>query len=341
MQHIDVSETFFEGAISFETRDGWLKPWRLPCNTLRLYPPEDGLIARAEMPAGVRLRFATDAAGVGLDVVPSDAPRLFDLTLDGELIATETLDAGGEQVRFDGLPAGPKTVELWLPIMQPTTVRGLTIDDGASVTVPEDRRPRWVHYGSSISHCGAAHSPARTWPATVARACRVHLTSMGYGGNCHMEPMLARIIRDRPADAISLKVGINIQGSASLSPRTFQPALIGFVQLIREGHPELPIAVISPIVSPPREQTPNAVGLSLSEIRCHVREAYDRLVACGDPNLHYFDGTELFGEDLVADYLPDLLHPNGDGNEVLGRNFVRVVAPTLFANRGAAFEAPR
>jgi lysophospholipase L1-like esterase len=48
-------------------------------------------------------------------------------------------------------------------------------------------------------------------------------------------------------------------------------------------------------------------------------------VDSGDDNLHYADGQDLFGADLVDEYLPDALHPSGDGYEVMGRNFVRLV----------------
>jgi hypothetical protein len=233
-------------------------------------------------------------------------------------------------VRFEGLPAGDNTYAVWLSQSAPVLLRSIGVPDDAKLEPVTDRRPRWITYGSSISHCGAAHSPARTWPATAARMGDLALTCLGYGGQCHLDPMIARMIRDTPADMISLKVGINIQGGSSLSPRTFKPAVIGAVQIIREKHPDTPIAVISPIISPPRETTDNAVGLSLSKMRAELEDAVARLVSVtGDCNLYYFNGLDLFGEDLVADYLPDLLHPNGDGYEIMGRRFAELILPTL------------
>jgi len=83
--------------------------------------------------------------------------------------------------------------------------------------------------------------------------------------------------------------------------------------------------VISPIISPPREQELNAVGLSLTKMRSEIQDAVARMADCGDAKLHYFDGLQLFGEDLVEDHLPDQVHPNGDGDEIMGRNFSNVV----------------
>jgi len=311
-------ESLLQGHISCERGDGWIKPWRLPFNRLRLFPPEDGIVIRAEDAAGVRLRLATDSPCLELLVGPSGERRLFDLTVGGALLQTVPLEPGETIVRFDDLPGGDGPLELWLPQTHPVTLRELRIAKGSSLDAPPDPRPRWVAYGSSITQCRTAHSPARTWPAIVARERGLHLTCLGYGGNCHIEPTMARLIRDLDADVITLELGINVQGSASLSGRTLCPAIIGMVQIIRESHPSVPIGIISPIISPPREDAPNAVGMSLGMLRAHVRDAVRRLVEAGDGNLHYFDGKELFGHDVVQ-YLPDMLHPDGDGYEVLGR----------------------
>jgi hypothetical protein len=322
---IPLTPALFEGAISFEQGDGWLRPWRLHVEKLPLYY---NVAERAIAPAGVRLRFRTASPTIELGVVPSDVARRFDLTVEGELVQTVELAPGGGAVAFAELPAGERTVELWLPHGVEVSLTDLRLADGAAAEVVPDPRPRWVTYGSSISHCGAAHSPARTWPATAARLRGLNLTCLGYGGNCHLEPMVALMIRDLPADVITLKVGINIHGG-SLSPRTFRPALVGFVQIIRERHPDTPIGVISPIISPPRETTPGATGLTLQKMRAELEEAVGRLAACGDRNIRYVSGLTLFDADLVERYLPDLLHPNGDGYEIIGRRVAQNVLPEL------------
>ncbi|HAU39299.1 MAG TPA: GDSL family lipase [Phycisphaerales bacterium] len=325
MKSVALNEKFFEGAVSVEIVDGACKPWRLPHDRLRLF--DNGHVGNAAVASGVRLRFATDAAEILLRVAPQpqlDAgPQKFDLTIEGELLATAILSAGQDEVRFSALPAGTKTVELWLPQHGLTVVRELLVEDGASVRLVPDERPKWITYGSSITHCSKAHSPARTWPATVARKHKLNLTSLGFGGQCHLDPMMGVLIRDLPADILSLKLGINTGGS--LGARTFPFLAIGLVRILREKHPTTPVALISPIISPPREDTPQKSGQTLNDMRKQLADACQRLRDCGDANVHYFDGRELFGADLVENYLPDLLHPNGDGYEKLGANFSRVV----------------
>ena len=333
-QRVEIGESFFEGAVSVEQGDGWLRAWRIPYAERRLFPPDGGVPWQAEKGSGVRLRFRTDSARIGLGilpVVPEDQeegpvdPRRYDLTLDGQLVASNLVEPDDEAVLFEGLPAGDKVVELWLNVHSATRVTHLLVDDGTAAHVIPDDRPRWITYGSSITNCRGAHSPARTWPALVARKHRLNLTSFGFGGQCHIDPMIARVIRDLPADFISLKLGINVNGAASLSPRSFRPAIIGMVKIIREKHPEIPVALISPLASPPRETAPNPVGFTLQMMRDEVKDAWHRLVDCGDQNLYYFNGLDLFAEDDARAHTDDLLHPNGDGYELVADNFSKVV----------------
>ena len=323
----------WEGAISLETTDEWARPWRLPHDRLDLFPStdDDMLVGRAAMPAGVRIAFRTDATEVAGAVVTDVTTSPLDLRLAGDAVASVPL-AGHESFHFAGLPGVDKLVELWLPQFGEFRLRRLELTDGATLAAPDpavDPRPRWVTYGSSITQCRHAASPTRTWPAIAARALGLHLTCLGYGGQCHLDPLVARLIHDLPADYLSICVGINVYGAASLGPRAFRPAILGFVETIREKHPETPFAVISPIVSPPRERSENAVGFTLERMREEVRSAVETLRARGDRHLCYVDGLDLFGPDL-AHLLPDDLHPSAEGYRLLGERFVRLVGKGVF-----------
>ena len=318
----------WQGAISFQETDRWTMPWRIPFDDRAFYPP-DALRERASMPAGVRISFRSDTQMVAGHVEPNGEPGGIDLYCDGQFQGANDL-VDQRRFKFQALPDGEKLIELWLPQYAQFRLRELELTAGATVTPYDDPRPRWVTYGSSITHCRAAESPSQTWPAIAARKHGLNLTCLGYGGNCHLEPMLARMMRDLPADFLSMKVGINIYGSSSLSPRTFIPAIFGFVQIVREKHPDTPFAVISPIFSPPREATPNAVGFTLSAMREEVAEAVQVMISRGDRNIHYIDGLKLFGSDLIG-LLPDELHPNAEGYKIMGQNFLDNVATPIFS----------
>lgn len=329
----------FEGAVDLRAGDGYVRPFRLPVADLDLHHP--ALVFMASCPSGVRLRLRTDTTTIALDVEQRFAPGfsavtpVYDVTVDNELVASAGAPGAEERVVLEGLPDGDKVVEVWLPTYPGIRVRSLEVDDGSTAEPAPDPRPRWVTYGSSISHGMEAHGPARTWPATAARLLDVHLTSLGFAGQAHLDPLVARTIAQLPADRITLKVGINVHNGATLRERTFAPLVHGFLAIVREGHPTTPITIISPILSPAREDdvvtertlldgtTETLVGeLTLRQMRSILEDVVATRVRRGDGHLDYLDGTELFGaEPTDLDLLPDGLHPNGDGYELIGRRF--------------------
>jgi hypothetical protein len=329
MQIIDREDQqlCWEGAIDVVHTREWSQAWRIPFADRSLFHPE--LAVRAAMPAGVRLQFRSDTRTLHLAYqTEGEEVKPLDVVIDGKLYASVPV-AQQEEVTLRDLPAGEKRFALWLPQFGQFRLRTLGLDDGASFEHGlEILKDNWMTYGSSITQCKAADSPTRTWPAIVAQRCQYNLTCLGYGGQCHLDPLVAQFMRDRDADFISLCVGINIHGG-SLGPRTFGPGIIGFIRILREKHVQTPIAVISPICSPPRETKPGATGLTLQAMRDEVRKAVEILRGHGDKNVHYVDGLQLFGPDAVH-MLPDELHPDTAGYAHLAENFIKHVAKPLF-----------
>ena len=322
----DAPQLTWQGAVSLQKTEDWIMPWRTPHSAHVLFP--EPLLERSAMPAGVRISFRSNTTQVSGNIVPQNENGMLDLCCDGEQIDSIDLKQK-ESFAFKGLSDGEKLIELWLPQFGQFQLRSLEIDDNATLEAFTDNRPRWITYGSSITQCRAAASPTQTWPAVVARTHGLNLTCLGYGGQCHLDAMVARMIRDLPADYISMCLGINIQGASSLGPRAFRPAIIGAVQIIREKHPDIPIVLMSPICCPPREENPNTVGFHLKKMREEVQAAAEALQAHGDTQIHYVDGLSVFGADFVH-LLPDDLHPDAEGYRVMGKNFVNVVAKKIF-----------
>ena len=337
MKSISLNPSLFEGAISLQQEAGWVSPWRLPYEQRRFFPsPEENLLAAAHNSSGVRIRFETDARNLRAALhALADVPPLteaeavhLDLVVEGELVRSRRVTAWDQIVDLGELPDGVKVAEVWLPQNAPIAVRELLIDPGSWLRAAPDSRPRWVTYGSSLTHCTRAHSPARTWPAILARRHGLNLTNLGFGGQCHLEPMLARLIRDLPADVITLKLGINCI-SGSLDARTFPGAVLGLVQIIRERHSQTPIVLISPIAYPPHETTPNVVAYTIAAMRDAIRDVQQRLVAAGDDNLLYVNGLDIFDVASIHRYSDDECHPGAEGIEVMAEHFDRVVMPLL------------
>ncbi|TDE88811.1 hypothetical protein EXU48_22240 [Occultella glacieicola] len=315
-----MESTIWRGAVDWAAEDGLWQPWRLlPAQADRAHAPD--LIRVARMAAGVRAQVRTDAGELVLPFEHADGEGRIDLIVDGELTRRVDVAEGVAEVRLP-LPAGVHDVELWLPQSGNTRVGDLGLV-GANVAEATAPRPRWTTYGSSISQCGAAFGPSETWPALVARRLGWDLTCLGFSGQCHLDPIAARTIAAVPADVISLCLGINIMGGATFGPRSFAAHISGFVEQVRAAHPDVPILVMTPIVSPPRERTPNAVGLTLELMRTAIAEVV-AMLATDDPNLHLLDGTTIIGTEDVH-LLPDDLHPDGEGYRLMAER----IAPAL------------
>ena len=309
----------WEGAIEVEHTPHGSRPWRLPFSRIGLFPTE-ALRQRAAMCAGVRIVFDTDSTAVaGRAAAPVD-PDLspIDLVVDGRPASSTRVGSDG-WFRFSGLSVGRKTVELWLPQYGDFWLTDLMVDEGSQVCrSARPQRPRLLVYGSSITHCRDAESPTRTWPALVAAEFGADLTCLGLAGQCHLDPMVARVLRDRPADLVVTCLGINVYGNGSFNSRSFLPAVLGFLSTLRDGHEGVPIVVMSPIVSPAREHKLGGANLTLAEIRGEVHRAARILKDHGDTALHVVDGRDILGSQH-AHLLHDGLHPDAQGYQHMAR----------------------
>ena len=283
---------FLRGHAELVTEDGRLVPRRLPA--AGLHPRLDDV---ARMPAGVRLEFETDARRLDWDVWIAGTGEV-DVVVDNQLVSRS------RTVGVD-LPAGRKRVRIWLPQSSHVSLGELGLD-GEMTPLPEG--PRWIVYGSSITQCRLAAGPSETWPALVATALGWSVRCLGFAGECHLDPVVARHIRDTEADVISLCVGVNIHGAASFSARSLGPALEGFVHTIRDGHPDTPILLTTPLHAPERENQPNALGLTLADVRAEVAAA-----AAGLPVV---PGPAILGP-ADAGLLADGLHPGAEGYRLI------------------------
>jgi GDSL-like lipase/acylhydrolase family protein/salicyl acyltransferaes SsfX3-like protein len=290
------------------------------------------LLAKVRMAAGVRLDLETDATAIEWDVavaqVPDDArpPAPFDVVVDGDLVARRHI-AGKGVLAVDGLAPGPKRVQIWLPQFGFTELGPVRLSAGAQVKAAAPR-PKWITYGSSITHCTGAEGPSETWPALVAAAHDWDLRCLGFAGQCQLDPVVARFIRDSPADLISVCLGANIYRRATFSSRSFVPAVTGFLQTIRDGHPDVPLVVQTSIFYGKGEDVPNEVGLTVADLRELLVEAVDVLRDSGYEDLHLIDGHTVFGQG-DGHLLADGVHPNPAGYRLMAQRLAPLLAPRL------------
>ncbi|WP_345961430.1 GDSL-type esterase/lipase family protein [Streptomyces sp. BRB040] len=374
-----ITPDLLRGALDLERTERGLLPHRLPARARA--QNIDGQLAMAEsQPSGVRLALRTRATALELDTVPTKRvyagapPRpdgVYDLLVDGRPAGRASV-AGGNTLsidmatgtadlepgppgtlRFADLPPGSKDVEIWLPHNETTELVALRTNAPVE-PAPDSGRRVWLHHGSSISHGSDAASPTTTWPALAASLGGVELVNLGLGGGALLDPFTARAMRDTPADLISVKIGINVVNADLMRLRAFGPAVHGFLDTVREGHPDAPLLVVSPVLCPVHEDTPGPLAPDFAGGRVRfvatgdpaerasgkltlnvIRDELSRIVterADDDENLYYLDGRALYGEADAADLpLPDGVHPDAATHRLIGERF----AELAFTDRGA------
>ncbi|MHA7248891.1 SGNH/GDSL hydrolase family protein [Arthrobacter tecti] len=274
----------------------------------------------------------TDGMELELSIrTQGQANNYIDLLIDGALTQRVSTAQGVSTITFDlSKYQGVHRLQAWLPHLEQVDI-GSALVRGATVMDPARLGLNWITYGSSITHCSNVPGPSETWPALVSRQNDWNLTCLGFGGQCHLDPVVARTIGQTPADLISLCLGINIYGSSSIGDRALVSQLCGFIQTVRDRHPSTPILVISPIASPDREDARNLNGLSLQEVRQRVHDATTILTNLGDQSLHYVDGREILGA-AEAELLPDGLHPNAVGYQIMAHRLGKVLRDIAFSS---------
>ncbi|SEJ25392.1 Lysophospholipase L1 [Arthrobacter sp. yr096] len=295
--------------------DGWQQFRRLD-GALLIPPATDGLAERAKMCAGIHASWKVTAGRLVIEAEGQDDGSPFDVLVNGVL---RHRVSGAGRVSHDldlGDMPPHSTVQLWLP--QYGALRVLEVSlKGEDVAVATETGKRWIAYGSSITQCRQADGPSEAWPALVARQYGWQLQSLGFGGECQLDPAVESTISQLPADFISLCLGINTYNVAAFSGRTFASQVLGFVSNIRRAHPGVPIAVISPVLSLPREEAPNSAGWTLSDYRNGVAEVVRAVRERGDHRIQLVDGGGVFTPPESAALMPDTLHPNNDGYRLM------------------------
>ena len=282
---------------------GGVRPVRLPTASWAHFPPDSALLRGVvEQASGVRLTVRTSATHLMLSVrctriqiedwtapinsfvvqvdgehagayaTPVDRVARFPLVGD---VIDVTTQSERSAVDISPLPARDKEVVIWFP--QGVIVDVLGLEGNAPIHPgTEAQRPVWIHHGSSISHCADPAEPTSSWPVVAAQAAGLELVNLGFSGQCMLDPFVADAIATTDADVISLKVGINIVGARAMDRRTFVPAMHGFLDRIRTGHPDTPIVLSSSILWAGNENVPGPAGVEM------LGEGHTRSFAIGD-----------------------------------------------------------
>ena len=176
-------------------------------------------------------------------------------------------------------------------------------------------------------------------------AHHLELTNVALAGQCQLDPFMGRVIRDAPADVISLKIGINLVSAASMNEGTFAPAVHGLaitsatVTLQHRSSSSRPSSAHSSRTTLARPFHVNAAGST--SCRCEPPPARSGSPSaaserCWPPSSTHaaVQATRTCTRSMVSPcwvkpinqhLLHDRLHPSPEGYALLGGRFATVL----------------
>jgi lysophospholipase L1-like esterase len=275
--------------------------------------------AQAQIPVGVRLEFTGDATEIDIAYeTKSDNAGIrgdgggvtFQLWRNGALVDEEKASHPGGVARLRTGAGGDRAV-VYIPEGMRPSIKELTPVGGD--IEPASLHPRWICYGDSVAEGWLATAPALAWPAVVGREHALDAVNMGYAGAGRGEIVTAEHIAELAAAVISITHGTNCWTRVPFSVDLFREQTRAFLDIVRQGHPETPILVSSPIVRPDAEDTPNRLGATLADLRATMEEVVRERIDRGDDRLRLIPGRHIVTEEQLA----DAIHPNDDGQRAL------------------------
>ncbi|MCK9904709.1 GDSL-type esterase/lipase family protein [Frankia sp. Cpl3] len=281
----------------------------------------------ASTPIGVRLELHADADAVvvhyrtehdGKSAHGPDAGRAFEVWEGDSRLVVEPAVLGEGSIELP-LPAGAQGVTVYLPERMRPTLLSLTPVGGS--LVPGTRRPRWLAYGDSIVEGWVASSPGSCWTARLSRRLGLDVCNLGYAGSARGELPSAEHLASVPADLISLSYGTNCWSTIPHTAALLRAGLDAFLTLLRQGNPDTPVVVTTPIRRPDAETTPNRLGATLADLRAAMAAQVQARIDGGDPALVLVDGETLHDDDLLADGI----HPGEEGHALMADRLEPVI----------------
>jgi lysophospholipase L1-like esterase len=293
----------------------------------------------AQLPVGVRLEMLGDAGTIrvwykttraSLGYRGESAGCSFVAYRGGQKVAMAdaVMGEGMVELAISGRPDLPVTV--YFPEgMQPIITGVAGVEE---TMVPAPLQPRWLAYGDAVTQGWLASAPAMAWPAVAGRKLGLDVCNLGYAGTARGELTSALTLAETPTEVISIAFGLNNWSRVPHTVGLMSEEVRCFLSVVRHGHPEIPIVVVSPTARPDAEDSPNRVGATLAELRLAMEEAVLDSIAGGDERLFLVHGLSV----VDPEHLEDGIYPGDEGHRRLAAAVSKILAPHVADLRTAA-----
>ncbi len=258
--------------------------------------------------AGLSIRFATDATDIyakwcslnqtkmnHMNPVGIRGLDLYALNPDGTwAFVGSAIPSSGEENKATIVKGmgGKKMREymLYLPLYDGIYDLKIGVNKGATIKESENgviRRERpVVMYGTSILQGGCASRPGMAHTNILQRMLNREVVNLGFSGNGHLQPEIARLMAQTEAGVYVIDVLPNN------TVKSLGLKLEPFYRILREAHPDTPILLVeSPMY--PRTKIDASYRSSIASLNNALHEFYMLQKASGDKNIHYFESNHI------------------------------------------------
>ena len=281
-----------------------------PGKTLRRLPelPAGAIPEAVDMLAwhtsGVNLGFKTDseliclrvklACSKVMDHMTAIGSAGFDLYMGGPerriFCASTRFPANDAEyaVKLISLPgSGMREFLLDFPLYSNVESLEIGLRPGAKIEAPSPWRSskRVVVYGTSITQGGCASRPGMCMTNILSRRWNMEFVNLGFSGSGKGEPEVIELVASVADPALFI---LDYEVNAGL--KGFRETLPGAVDIIRRHHPQVPVALLTPMHLC-RELYVESRAAEFEEVCAVMRAEAARRRAAGDANVHYINGT--------------------------------------------------
>lgn len=323
--------------------------WRKKGEPFRRLPFDvhvsNGVDILAYHTAGVMVRFSTDASEIRIntridknrnarmDHMASVGSMGYDLYIGSGTNKLYTksarfnhqLDEYNVTVFGPDAPKKMREITIHFPLYSHPEFLEIGLTSGAQVAKPSDwvdDRPIVV-YGTSIAQGGCASRPGMAHTNIMSRMLNRPFINLGFSGNGKGEKEMAQTIATIENPAMFV-----LDYDANALVDGLKATLSDFIDILRAKHPTVPILLVS--------RTPYAKDYGeICEFdneryqysTIHLAELGKRR-ASGDENIHYLDGSTLFGNS-PTECTVDGVHPTDLGFFLMAERTAPVIARIL------------
>ncbi|MFJ8927575.1 SGNH/GDSL hydrolase family protein [Streptomyces sp. NPDC102364] len=328
---------FVRGVLPSWVREGS----RLPGELCRKLPMDT--VRAARIAAGVHLAFRGSVTAVELALTLGQKTTVPAPAAPHALVVRRGARTPSVRVLLPALP-GECVVHVPLPDRAPDEVVKVYLPETVEVRVdgvvavggtlePGSPQPLWAVYGDSITQGWSASEPGLAWPSLVAERLGLDLVNLAFAGAARGEVLAADAVAASGAAAVAIAWGTNAWSSLPTDADAVAQTTRLFLTAVRQGLPQVPLVVVSPLLRPDAERKKNRFGATHAEMRTAMEAAVrDFARINGDAQLRLVPGADL----VPTDELADGLHPGDTGH----RSLADAVAPAVAEGLGLVATAP-